>query len=93
MAVDTIYIAVIDESDYSVFRKIGKPNEFPEDFGAFVRRVEQFKTDYLERGYRVREVKVDAAGFHPRRGCRFTTYKQLVRYAARLVARERKRKA
>jgi len=89
-----IYIPVVAESDYPIFREIGVGGEFPSDFAAFLQRVEQRKTDFHELGYRIREVKVDPAGFkrHIRAGKR-ATFGHLIRYAARLVGPKRGRKS
>jgi len=88
-----MYIAVITESDYPAFREMCDGREFPADFGAFLRRVERRKSDLHERGFIVREVNVDAAGFKRRRRPRTgATYRELDRYAASLVLRKQERK-
>ena len=88
-----MYIAVIAESEYPAFREICNRNEFPSDFGAFLRRVERRKSDLHERGFIVREVNIDAAGFKRRRRPRTgATYRELDRYAASLVYQKQKRK-
>jgi hypothetical protein len=62
-----IYIPVIAESDYPAFRGFCDRNEFPVDYGAFLELVDHRKRNFRARGYKVREVMVDATGFRRRR--------------------------
>jgi hypothetical protein len=87
------YIAVVAESDYAAFRAICSKNEFPKDFAAFLRRVDRRKKAYRARGFVAREVIIDLAGFrHHRWSSKPATYRDLDRYAARLVYRKQKPK-
>jgi hypothetical protein len=87
------YIAASAASDYAAFTQFCNRYEFPKDFGAFCRLVERRKNNYRARGFIAREVEIDIAGFkRRRRSGKRATYRDLDRYAARLVYRKQRRK-
>jgi len=87
-----MYIGSIAESDYPALREICNKREFPRDFAVFRLRIESRKRAYRARGFIAREIIVDVAGFKRRRRPRTgATYRDLDRYAARLVYRKQKR--
>ena len=86
-----VYIAVITESDYSAFREVCKGRDFPAEYRAYLKRVERRKKGYRARGFVARGVNIDFAGFKRRRWpSGGATYRDLDRYAARLVDRKQK---
>jgi hypothetical protein len=88
-----MYIGVIAESDYPAFREICDGREFPTNYDAYRKRIEGRKESYRARGFIPRELNVDFLGFERHRwSTKRATFRELDRYAARLVYRKHKRK-
>ena len=78
-----IYIPVIREEEYPLFRSIVVTAKFPSDYSAFLKLVDKETMEATYVGISALKMNIDFAGFKEWFGTRrYATYTDLVNYAA-----------
>jgi len=84
-----IYIPVISEEEYPLFRSIVVTPQFPIDYSAFLKLVDKETKEATNLGISALKLNIDFAGFKEWFGTRrYATYSDLVNYAAAVAKSE-----